>query len=63
MLTVILGLIVMHLFAIISFTSFRGDFTEDPDNNFNLYCDKLYLCWTSAINGVRFGGGLGEGIL
>lgn len=27
-LTVILGLIVMHLYAIISFTSFRSDYTE-----------------------------------
>jgi len=25
-----------------------------------MYCDKLYLCWTSAINGVRLGGGLGD---
>jgi len=58
--TVILGLIVMFLYAIIGFLEFTDGFTEGEDKEYQLYCNPLYLCWSSAINAIRIGGGLGE---
>lgn len=60
--TIILGLIVMYFYAIIGFVVFRSQYNPDG-SPYHLYCDTLSKCWTSTIDGVRLGGGLGDSLV
>eukprot|EP01002_Notosolenus_urceolatus_P014859 NODE_680_length_1859_cov_21.211602_g551_i0.p1 GENE.NODE_680_length_1859_cov_21.211602_g551_i0~~NODE_680_length_1859_cov_21.211602_g551_i0.p1 ORF type:complete len:608 (-),score=138.37 NODE_680_length_1859_cov_21.211602_g551_i0:34-1653(-) len=56
-LTVILGVIIIYLFAVWGFVMFRSEMYADEDH----YCDDLYRCFITIITrGVRSGGGIGD---
>ena len=61
--TLILTLIVMFIYATISFTFYPDHYQHGPDSDFQNYCYSLNTCFLTVINnGLRAGGGLGEAI-
>ena len=62
-LTTIVTLIIMYIYAAISFTYFPDQYGHSEDDDFVNYCHTLYHCFFSVLNnGLRAGGGLGEAI-
>lgn len=59
--TIILGIIVMYVYAFIAFVWFPSHFNQEGD--FKNYCTTLFNCFFTVINnGLRAGGGIGEAI-
>lgn len=46
----VLLLIIIYIYAVISFAFLRSEFTKDPDNN--MFCERLDECFISVL---RFG--------
>jgi hypothetical protein len=64
-LTMLLGIISVFIFASVAFSSFDSyDFyVSDGDAQAVTYCSDLWNCFFSTLNiGVRSGGGIGDGI-
>lgn len=62
-LTTIVTLIIMYIYASISFTFFPDQYGHTDDDDFMNYCHTLSQCFFSVLNnGLRAGGGLGEAI-
>jgi len=58
LLTALLAVIIVYLFTIVGWVSFREDFR---DSDGGTYCDNLVECFIFSMNnGMRAGGGLGE---
>jgi len=56
-LTFVFALVVLYIYAIFGFLSFRNFF--NPDNGF--YCENLFLCWVTFVHyAIRSGGGVGD---
>ncbi|KAI8801199.1 hypothetical protein BJ742DRAFT_838177 [Cladochytrium replicatum] len=55
--TAILGLIIIYLYAVVSFNFFHTKF----DNQKGLYCNSLSECFITILShGIRAGGGIGD---
>ena len=66
--TMFLLLIIVYLYGMIAFTTFRDSYLyegieEGVEPDFNNYCDSLFMCFASTVNtGIRMGGGIGEAL-
>lgn len=57
-LTLVLGVIIIYLFAVVSFVTFQDYYLEN-----DLPCEDLWNCFFSTLNvGIRSGGGIADGI-
>jgi inositol 1,4,5-triphosphate receptor type 1 len=60
LLTLLLGVIIVFLFAVSGFLWF-GEYFQDSPSSKNLYCQSLLQCFLTILNfGVRAGGGVGD---
>ena len=61
--TMILTLIIMFIYASISFTYFADHFSHESGDEWKNYCYNLRTCFVSILNnGLRAGGGIGEAL-
>lgn len=61
--TMLLGLIVMYLYAVIGYNFFATQFGHSEQDEFKNYCHTLRACFLTVINnGLRSSGGIGEAI-
>jgi len=60
LLTLLLGVIIVFLFAVSGFLWF-GEYFRDSPSSKDLYCNSLLQCFLTILNfGVRAGGGVGD---
>ena len=59
--TGVLGVIIVYLFAVVAFLFLRDDFVLEIDDSAERTCDSLLLCIVTSMNqGLRNGGGIGD---
>lgn len=62
LLTVVLALVIIYIYAIFGFIFFRNKFTIGDDEDF--HCSSMFECLLTVVNyGLRSGGGIGDILL
>ena len=63
LLTVVLALVIIYIYAIFGFIFFRNKFNIS-DNNDDIFCNSMFDCFITVVNyGLRSGGGIGDILL
>ena len=63
LLTLVLMLIVIFIFANISFYNFSEHFDPIVADNTGFHCNSLWNCWVVHLDSVRAGGGIGDNVV